>query len=326
MLRLLIDGDSIVYRAACAVETRTYVKDEGLPTEQEFPGMKKRDILQQDPDAQLTLRYTAEPESHALHIAKKILMDIMDSCMEGMDEDEVNYDLYLTNDAPTCFRYAIAQTQAYKSTREKRRPIHFEAVRKYLRIIWGAEIVDPFFEADDILAMESHNLSFEPNTTTIIVGIDKDLDTIPGYHYNYVLRKKYQLNEIEAYKNYCMQILTGDSSDAVPGLPGIGPIKAERILDYDRWAEKHYPLGLHPLRPEGDEMRDWLYDRVLDAYMEHLTPEPDQGGSVLEPVFRCAEASFLLRLIREEQDLTDVLDYMADTEAFLLSDENKEED
>jgi 5'-3' exonuclease len=66
------------------------------------------------------------------------------------------------------------------------------------------------------------------------VSIDKDLDMIPGHHYNPVKKDHYYVNDKEAIKNFYRQILTGDKVDNVQGLRGIGPKKADKILgDFD---------------------------------------------------------------------------------------------
>ena len=84
-------------------------------------------------------------------------------------------------------------------------------------------------EADDLVRMwsiEAENASI-PYT---IITIDKDLDCIPGHHYNPVKDYYYNITEEEADKHYWKQVLMGDSVDNIPGLPGIGEVKAIRIL------------------------------------------------------------------------------------------------
>ena len=79
-------------------------------------------------------------------------------------------------------------------------------------------------EADDLLAIWCTE---EPG---IIVSIDKDMLQVPGMHFNNAKWEYKTMEEEEC--NYLLhkQILTGDSSDNIKGLPGIGPKKAEAIL------------------------------------------------------------------------------------------------
>lgn len=64
----------------------------------------------------------------------------------------------------------------------------------------------------------------------ILCHIDKDLDMIPGVHYNFDNNTYYEIDEIEAFRNFCMQVLMGDASDGVPGLYRVGETKAKNIL------------------------------------------------------------------------------------------------
>ncbi len=63
------------------------------------------------------------------------------------------------------------------------------------------------------------------------MSIDKDLDMIRGWHYNFVKDKKYLIEDHDAIKHFYTQILTGDRVDNIIGLKGVGPKKAEKILE-----------------------------------------------------------------------------------------------
>lgn len=88
-------------------------------------------------------------------------------------------------------------------------------------------------EADDVLGILAtcEGLAGE----RVIVGIDKDLHTIPGTHLN--PRKEprgiVRVSDRDAAFNHLWQTIVGDSSDGFPGLPGVGPKGARRIL----WGE-----------------------------------------------------------------------------------------
>jgi 5'-3' exonuclease len=88
--------------------------------------------------------------------------------------------------------------------------------------------------------------------------IDKDLDMIRGWHYNFVKEQLYYVTEKEAIKNFYTQILTGDRVDNIPGLKGIGPVKAKKILD-------------------GCETEDSLFKAVLDKYDNDIDKLTERG-------------------------------------------------
>ena len=54
---------------------------------------------------------------------------------------------------------------------------------------------------------------------------------IPGMHYNFKNEINYTITPEQGWRSFCQQLLTGDSTDNIPGLPKIGAIKAAKILD-----------------------------------------------------------------------------------------------
>ena len=86
----------------------------------------------------------------------------------------------------------------------------------------------PGLEADDVCGL----LSTKPENKKqcVVVSNDKDLKTIPGMLYRPMSDEMLSVTEQEADKNFLTQCLTGDSTDGYPGVPGIGPKKAEALL------------------------------------------------------------------------------------------------
>lgn len=153
-----------------------------------------------------------------------------------------DYQGYLTGS--NNFRKDIAVTAPYKGNRIAEKPIHYELIREYLVKAWGCEVVEGQ-EADDAIGIKSY--SYEDTEDYVVMSIDKDLDMIRGWHYNFIKDKKYFIDDQQAIKHFYTQILTGDRVDNIVGLKGIGPKKAEKILE-DCTTEQE------------------LYDAVLKAY------------------------------------------------------------
>ena len=125
------------------------------------------------------------------------------------------------------YRYDIAKTQPYKGNRKADKPKHYDLLREYLIKAWGCELIEGQ-EADDAIGiMASEN---EDKESFVIMSIDKDLDMIEGWHYNFVKDNKYFIEPFEALKRFYSQILTGDKVDNIPGIKGIGPAKSAKIL------------------------------------------------------------------------------------------------
>lgn len=84
-------------------------------------------------------------------------------------------------------------------------------------------------EADDLLRIWA-NQAAAANEDYIIATIDKDLKCIPGKHFNIKSQEITTVTEFEATRFFYQQLLSGDTTDNIPGVPGIGPIKAEKFL------------------------------------------------------------------------------------------------
>lgn len=142
------------------------------------------------------------------------------------------------------FRKDIAVTVPYKGNRVGTKPKHYDLIREYLEKAWGCIVVQGQ-EADDAIGIRAYE--FEDVEDYVIMSIDKDLDMIHGWHYNFVKDNKYLIDDEQAIRNFYTQILTGDRVDNVVGLKGVGPKKAAKILE-DCTTEQE------------------LYDAVLKAY------------------------------------------------------------
>lgn len=117
----------------------------------------------------------------------------------------------------------------YKFNRAgSRKPITYGRLRQYVRDNYRF-YEKPYLEGDDVLGI----LMTHPKVVQgekIIVAIDKDLDTIPGPHYNYEKDRYYEVSEEEANWFFYKQCLMGDATDGYKGCPGIGPVSAEKVL------------------------------------------------------------------------------------------------
>jgi len=84
-------------------------------------------------------------------------------------------------------------------------------------------------EADDYCGM-AFRLAQEENKSAIVCHIDKDLDALPGWHYNFRKNEFYQVTPEQGHYFLMKQILMGDATDNIKGIKGLGPKTAEKIL------------------------------------------------------------------------------------------------
>lgn len=174
-----------------------------------------------------------ETEAVACSRLQEQLFDIVYIALKCED-----YDAFITG--KTNFRYEVAVTHPYKGNRKLlERPVHYEALREKL-ISLGATISENQ-EADDDVGIASSQYE------GWIVHVDKDLNQLPGWHYNPIKGEEYFISPFEGLVSFYTQLLTGDRIDNIVGLYGIGPVKAAKLL-------------------KGCETEEHLYQAVVAAY------------------------------------------------------------
>ena len=120
------------------------------------------------------------------------------------------------------FRYEVFPD--YKANRKDMpRPRWLDLCREYLITQWKADFSHGC-EADDMLGIHQTD-------DTIICSIDKDLLQIPGKHYNFVKGVWFDQTYIEGMRLFFQQLLTGDTSDGIKGLKGVGEVGARKYLE-----------------------------------------------------------------------------------------------
>lgn len=178
-MKLLIDADSIIWRAGCVKEAN-------------------------------------EDSKHGLVCALSNTKLLMNKIINRFPDDE--YSVYIGGVDKSNFRYTIYPE--YKANRiNAPKPVQFDPIRNYLMKYYGAQEVNGEETDDRVSVLQCQmNQSWDPESipNTMIVSIDKDLNNTPGMHYNYVKDEQYFVDEIQALRNFYLQILTGDRADNVP--------------------------------------------------------------------------------------------------------------
>lgn len=199
---------------------------------------------------------SAEGESEPW-IATSRLDRTMDNLLRAVDCRE--YKIFVSGEGN--FRKQI--DPSYKANRTQPVPKWREVCKQHLINKWGA-IEAHGCEADDYCGIYQ-------NADTIICGIDKDLLQIPGKHFQWgivrggeVVRPSQfiEISEIDGLKNFYKQVLTGDTSDNIIGIHGIGTKKAAKLIDHLETEEEmkdvvlfHYASDLMVEDPEKGEKR-----------------------------------------------------------------------
>ena len=201
---------------------------------------------------------------------------------------------FLTNGK--CFRYNVATTKPYKYNRKRDElPIIFYSIKEYLIQKWKFIFV-PELEADDLVSV------YHDPMKTIICSPDKDvLYQNKVNNYNYAKGEFVTVDENEATMFLWKQVLMGDSTDGIQGIPKVGPKTAEG------WLEDIRPSDMPAF--------------VLNKYIEKF------GNS--EGIHRFTETFKLIYILKSKEDvlretgieLPDLEPHYIELEAFNLNQE-----
>lgn len=276
-MKALIDADSILFKCGFAVEHKLYnIILKGMEEHGPIEAYHyKRDIPKNylsDEEVSLVVSTTIEPLENCLHLVRQSI----ESILEATKAD--SHQIYIKGEGN--FREAISKTRVYKGNRDtEHRPQYEEAIRRYLLSYWGAEVVNGM-EVDDKVCMEQWLFANEWNEgrqETIVCTIDKDLDQVPGRHYNYGTGLQYWVDPDAALTYFYVQLLSGDASDNIEGIPGVGVKTAVKLLE-------NTPI-----------INRTLYNKCLEIYQERLGKTKGKE--------RLIEMANLLYLKRSPEDL-----------------------
>jgi len=181
---------------ATFVEASEYADKEGMPQEEVKVSIKGEFVQ--------AVRHTVDK--------------FIDNIMKTAKCDD--YKIFLTGD--NNYRIALATIRPYKGQRNSDKPIHYGMITDHL-IDYHKAVTIEDAEADDALG-------YSQTEDTCICTIDKDLDGISGWHYNWNKEKLYDVSQWEADYFFYHQLLTGDPVDNIEGCPNIGEKRATAIL------------------------------------------------------------------------------------------------
>ncbi len=300
---LLIDADPLIYRVGFSLEERVYYlswsevnwehpddPDYDFEHTAYVETAERRDrlatLLNLHPDETLS-QLVPVPETSEMVVfgrMKQSIQDILDRAgayLLEQNKEIGDVRLYLTGEGN--FRDTVATTKKYKGNRDNAsRPFWYRELRTYLVMHWDAVIVEGM-EADDAVSIEQWG---SEGNSTMICTIDKDLRMIPGYFYDYRTKKAEIITPKQGYLHFCHQMLTGDATDNIPGLHGIGKKTAEKIL------------------PSALATKKAMWSTVLATYTDCMEQRPEKYPKVPPEQYLLEQARLLWMLQYPDQLFT----------------------
>jgi len=245
---LLVDGDWLCFKCSTAVET----------------------VVQWEEDV-WTLTSNA---SEAFSMAANILERSADRAKNQFATRLCETRILFSDPSGHYFRHDILPT--YKGNRKgKRKPVCYKALRSKLEEEYSPGIYpafatasswEPNLEADDLMGIYA-TCGFY--ASPVIVTIDKDLDTVPGWHYNPDKDSIYQVDRDTAIRNRFKQALIGDATDGYKGCPGAGKVKADKILGDSRLPLEMLDLMNEAFESAGLTARDAMTQLRVAHILQH---------------------------------------------------------
>lgn len=245
----LIDGDLFAH-VACASRRN------GVPPPAE-------ETLVQISDPKERHEFSVEQDTKFLMRCWEDLSNTIERALEAVYADD--YLMAVKHSA----NFRMDLHPLYKFTRhsDPNKMNRFVPMLRKVMVQHGMAIYSEGREADDFIRMWSEQAKAAQEDFVVITE-DKDLRCIAGTHYNPRTKMLTTVDEFSATKLFYLQMLIGDQVDSIPGVKGIGPVKAEQLLRSARTEEEMQEIVAFVYRDiMGD---DWFNLMLSNGKMLHL--------------------------------------------------------
>ena len=253
-MHLLIDADMLAHAAANLYSGKQYLLDYSGGSMQVTRKRELNDICFElgIDKKEIRIVYVDTPLENALHTIKLRMGSII------KETGATSYQNYVSGQD----NYRMDVCPNYKANRVGvHKPQHLDACFEYLIDRWDAIVCDGE-EADDALGINQ-------TEDTCICSLDKDLNCIPGWHYNWKTKTKYWVSGVEALRCFYKQLITGDTIDNISGLSEKAP---KRRL---------FPTKPLDLYQEESQMANYVFTGYCYKYCDDAPAEYLRNGRLL---------------------------------------------
>lgn len=299
MIRTVIDGDVLVYRTGFAGQQSLFSAVLPDGTTKVHDANNKTELK----SLMLGLGYATEEYEilkeivldNPSHVAHSLDMQV-DAIVGATNANE--FRAFLTGSGN--YRTTLAKTAPYKGNRVAEKPEYYDFIRARLERKYHATVVQGA-EADDAVAILG-------TQGWVMASIDKDLDQVPGVHWNWVKQSLYEINEYEGAQWLFTQSLCGDSTDNIPGIYKLGDRGAlkyliqENCLSWDEYVTaciKRYEIaGLSEATFQ--EMFSLVYMCRTDEELQRAKQITSEGGTGIPARSVAAAAQYMSSLLKQD--------------------------
>lgn len=193
--------------------------------------------------------------------------------------ESTHYVLYLTV-GPSFRLYYYPEYKANRKGREK--PKFLDQIKDYLVTKYQAKYYHEL-ESDDCCVITRFRYMKEyPDATVFISTPDKDLLNLVGTQYDYKKNVWVETNYGRALEYFWTSMITGDTSDNVKGIPGMGIKGAEKLFKE--------PTATLPALVLGEYMSAWAEQDAIEEFystykaLKILTEHEEFEQFIISPI------------------------------------------
>jgi DNA polymerase-1 len=205
-------------------------------------------------DADSLIFRTTRFKEHEYYFAVRHVINLIEDIAEEVNPTGA---IILCMSSPKSFR-----KKAVSSYKAQRKPPKFPLFKKIKKHLSNQSLIIPQLEADDLVVLLKKY--FYPEGT--ICSIDKDiLYGTPGTHFNYH-HKHFSFvttTKEDAKQFYYKQLLMGDNSDNIKGIPRVGEKTAQKLLNTWEFEQKNPLTEIELLYKEKDMLDDFKNNQLL---------------------------------------------------------------
>lgn len=219
--QVLVDADVLVYQCSFGAQKTRYRWND--KTFEDHKSMKA-EIERQELDFK-----SQEWESFVEYLDESVVRVIADRRIKDIEErcKCSNLKYFLTGKGN--YREDVATIKPYKGNRQADKPVHYEYAKQLFLEKYGSELHEGQ-EADDAMGIAQAEAIRSGQGDTCIATIDKDLNIVPGWHFDWNKDLLYRVGRHDGLRYFHMQMLAGDSTDNIPGIKRVGMKTADKLF------------------------------------------------------------------------------------------------
>ena len=252
MTLAIIDGDVLCYHACKPRwEKKAKIKD----------GMSF--VSLDDDGKRMSLEFTPEEDQEYLEESWENLKKDLTILLETIYCDE----FIMAVKGPDNYRSFMYPEYKLNRHADPTKQNGFVPVLRKLAVREGIAIESVGREADDFIRIWAEEARMSEQDY-IICSVDKDLRCISGRHWLMHKKELITVSDEDAIRFFYEQLLKGDPTDNIPGVPRIGEVKASKMLaDLDTETDFQEAVASAYIQAYGD---DWSSRLLSNGKMLYL--------------------------------------------------------